>query len=481
MSAIEPAESQVPQQLVEQLSRGYDSLTVEFQRLSQQHQELENKLAWAKQQYLDALKRFTPTTSSKDFHEFLTELDEAGAVQNENETSWLDQLAKSSDAEKRARAYNVQRAKDAREKLDYRRNVASAEGSVKIWKDSQTDGSPGLEQDFTTSGTPGRLGCPFAAGKTNSRRGATTPRSSISKTSLGRRSKRPSFHDPIRAEICGNNHPVSTAASVEGSMPLCPIRFLDQHSPEEVAQYFEKHKHQLPRSHEMCISRFQENEDALRSLDSKYANMVSMVNGLGKVHQPMLPEPEEIAVEIDEDTMQTSTAHVERWAQNVSVRGEDDGNEPTAAGEDRENHFDRSLKEIRVGESPSRPWGITVPEDRGDATSRKSDPTASPLEPELQGERSGDGPLPPLRCPFSGITAETTEVPPPGHPDFTPRPVEERRHTPPPQDIPKAKSPAQVSTQQSSNPLPQMVFNGPVFFGYPPDQAMNMLKQSGLM
>ena len=55
---------------------------------------------------------------------------------------------------------------------------------------------------------------------------------------------------------------------------VCPIRFLDQHSPEEVATYFEKHKHELPRSHEVCVRRYQKNEEQIRKLDAKYGSPV---------------------------------------------------------------------------------------------------------------------------------------------------------------------------------------------------------------
>ncbi|KAK3060873.1 hypothetical protein LTR53_019968, partial [Teratosphaeriaceae sp. CCFEE 6253] len=98
----------------------------------------------------------------------------------------------------------------------------------------------------------------------------STPLSSVSRVngreSLSRRgSRRTSFADPIKAEICGlSDHNEQGSAAVseriesrrhvevveEAELGVCPIRFMDQHSPEEVATYFEKHKHELPRSHE---------------------------------------------------------------------------------------------------------------------------------------------------------------------------------------------------------------------------------------
>ncbi|MBE7180011.1 MAG: hypothetical protein INR71_02190 [Terriglobus roseus] len=50
MSARDDEVSQVPDQLMDQLLKGYDALHSEFKLLNQRQQELERKLAWAKQQ-----------------------------------------------------------------------------------------------------------------------------------------------------------------------------------------------------------------------------------------------------------------------------------------------------------------------------------------------------------------------------------------------------------------------------------------------
>jgi hypothetical protein len=50
MSIAETGGSQIPEQLVEQLAKGYDALAVELKRVHEQQKELENKLSWAKQQ-----------------------------------------------------------------------------------------------------------------------------------------------------------------------------------------------------------------------------------------------------------------------------------------------------------------------------------------------------------------------------------------------------------------------------------------------
>jgi cell division septum initiation protein DivIVA len=53
MSTLD-VEDHVPDQLVDQLAKGYDSLYGEIRRLDERSQQLENKLAWAKQQVIIA-------------------------------------------------------------------------------------------------------------------------------------------------------------------------------------------------------------------------------------------------------------------------------------------------------------------------------------------------------------------------------------------------------------------------------------------
>ncbi|KKF94247.1 hypothetical protein CFO_g3404 [Ceratocystis platani] len=84
--------------------------------------------------------------------------------------------------------------------------------------------------------------------------------------------------------------------SHEDPSATCPIRYLDKHTPEEIAQYVEKHKHQIPRSHEICVRRYQQSDEQVRKLDAKYGNLVSMIEGLSQLHKPMLAS-EEAALE----------------------------------------------------------------------------------------------------------------------------------------------------------------------------------------
>lgn len=50
MSNINDEPAHVPEQLVDQLLKGYESLHVEIKHLDEQRRELENKVSWSKQQ-----------------------------------------------------------------------------------------------------------------------------------------------------------------------------------------------------------------------------------------------------------------------------------------------------------------------------------------------------------------------------------------------------------------------------------------------
>jgi hypothetical protein len=442
---------------------------------------------------------------SKDHLSFLHDLEHISSepLQPRPQSEWIDLLSESENVQRRSRATIIRQAASVSAGI---RDSADDNG-VKIWSGpsadkekaslrihTPSDSSP-MEKDFTTSGVPSKLGCPFAP--TSERQSPLiTPRSSTSRMSLrgslrGRRSKRPSFNDPIRAEICGNDL-ASASASVDGSAAVCPIRFLDQHAPEDVAKYFEKHKHELPRSHEVCINRFQSNTESIEQLDRKYGNLVSMIQGLGEKHQAWLPEePDENAEDPEHEVK--ADEKVQNWATAVSNSLQDHipAEEVEPGLDDRTAHFDRPFKEIRVGESPSRPWGIQIPAKytNGDSSSSVgSAPTASP--PPIQTAHSmGEAPEKAGKCPFdhramgrgsdvkglhdSGQPAPQTKTQPPR--PLSPKPQE----SPEPQEVPDAGSNKKIDPDLPKA-VPQMVFNGPVFIGYPPDQLMALVQNSNL-
>lgn len=442
------------------------------------------------------MKRITPNTLSQDHLTFLQDLERVGDEQPRVHLNLVEQLAQCDDVERKGRAVVLRQAEIAAGTL---RGAAKSE--VKIWTGQSADAATALptiqtghgprsplEQDFTIAGTPSKLGCPFAS---TSGRGSplATPRSSTSRLSLrGRRSKRPSFTDPIRAEICGNDRPpTEPSVAASGSAAVCPIRFLDQHDPEEVAKYFEKHKHELPRSHEVCITRFQSNQESIEQLDRKYGNLVNMIQGLGQKHQAWLPEDPEDAIEeeaVEVLANSKADASVEKWAKAVSASLHDGRKEgPSAAvDETRTAHFDRPMNEVRVGESPSRPWGIAIPPKYTDAHSSSSvgsAPTASPPIPLRTDRPIGETPKKTGKCPFDhqamGKTPDRRTDNPPVH-----QPVEAPTPAPvAPQPQPHAET-QQPRLPNSPAPVPQMVFNGPVFLGYPPDQLLTLLQNSNL-
>lgn len=166
--------------------------------------------------------------------------------------------------------------------------------------------------------------------------------------------------DPIAAEA-RNARASSPPPSVNGVTSKCPIRFLDKHSPEELAAYFSHHKHEIPRSHEICVRRYQSNSENIRQLDAKYANLASLIQDLGVKHLPMLTTKD---ADGDLTMAKSSAEKVEEWADNVKELCRDANMEDTISQskpDSRVGVFDRPFKEVRVGESPSRPWGIPIP------------------------------------------------------------------------------------------------------------------------
>ena len=287
-----------------------------------------------------------------------------------------------------------------------------------------------LEKDFTTKGKPSSLECPFAK---------------MTKNGLppGLDEK-----DPIAAEFHAD---VLSAHSLDDakSCGRCPIRFLDKHSPEELAEYFEKHKHELPRSHEICVKRYQQNEVSIRQLDAKYGSLVSMIQGLGNKHKQYLPDEQGPGSGTD----QRSGGAVEQWALNVDEDTPaespplEDEHKSEAEDEQRISHFNKPLREVRVGESPSRPWGIHVPQDRPKAESAHSS-IASPQKRKTN---------PPVISPIPLSTHTTSK----GKSTFSV----------------SGKATSRTSNKSKTKDRGNIIFNGPVFIGYPPDQAAAFLAQ----
>lgn len=370
-----------------------------------------------------------------------------------------------------------------------------------------------LEQDFTVEGKKGSLACPFSAPDKKDADGVDEDEGAATRN-LPDLTPHQST-DPI----CAAMFEEATSQPANSAVNKCPIRFLDKHSPEEIAHYVKTYKHELPRSHAICVERYQRNEDQVRKLDAKYGNMVSMIEGLGQLHKPMLPVSEER--DGDEVDVDASNQRVENWAQEVSANTAEypatpefpsgNGESETQHGGDdlpddheRESHFDRPLKEVRVGESPSRPWGISVPVYEPNEYGHNQAPLSPPPAPVFmptQPRNTHPSVTPEKRvgkCPFDhtklaamgglGLVrphadekaSETSKKPPTERP-FTPQKQTQHAGRPatPVQPVPPPQPTFINPTTQASKPTdatPQMVFTGPVFIGYPMEQAIQFMQ-----
>ncbi|RMZ92050.1 hypothetical protein DV736_g710, partial [Chaetothyriales sp. CBS 134916] len=300
-----------------------------------------------------------------------------------------------------------------------------------------------FEHDFTTAGKPGQLGCPFAKMTQN---GLHTPSSQL---------------DPIALEFHADK--ASVASPSNGPVGVCPIRFLDKHSPEEIAQFFENHKHEIPRSHEVCVRRYQRNEQGARLLDAKYGNLVNMIQGLGNKHKQYLPDADRYSVRKDGYSAQNET--MQRWTEDVSQSGikshppPDSNNDANGDDEERTGRFERPLREVRVGESPSRPWGIPVPLDQEIPPSAKV---------------SEAGQVPPHQY---SHTEKRRQKP------VARKPADETQNAPLAATTTAAAAADSTATRpppSAGQPPPQIIFSGPVFIGYSPEDAAKFLRSLNL-
>lgn len=358
-----------------------------------------------------------------------------------------------------------------------------------------------LEQDFTVSRTKSALDCPFS-NQNQKPKPANYKNSQLrinvdSRFSSDKNDPRLTHKDTLTCPALWSglkDLPYPTTSSSK-----CPIRFLGQRSPEEVARYFEIHKHEIPRSHEICLKRQQRNEDHIRKLDAKYGDLVSTIEALGQKHQPLLPDNEKKL-----DSKDVLNERLECWVRNVSCDENNQENEQQNSDDknDQAQISDRPLKEIRVGESPSRPWGISVPIHTLQKDSRHESPQltrastvhlAQTIEKipskdnkmqELFGEKNLaedhvshrisiiDDPtnylskeIPSASCPFHHTTKSKIS-----HSNSHVSPVNQNQ-------------PNFIKTQDCINSSnvqkPHMLLTGPVFIGYSTEEAINILQKLG--
>ncbi|KAI6093818.1 hypothetical protein F4821DRAFT_221523 [Hypoxylon rubiginosum] len=465
------------QNLTQTLVESFNALADEVQNLTDRQTVLEHKLRYAHEQFQHLADKYAPAAT--EISETLLNLQIPPELHNPSlaNTNFVPLPRRKASDSKHQIAVIIREG----------RRVASSLTATSKSSRSSRDSFPPttmttlstiLEQDFTVEGRKGNLDCPFSQPKTEEKHD-DAPNSHPGSAPHDNQ-------DPMCAAMYDD--PTSQPAASK-----CPIRYMDQHSPEEIAQYLETHKHELPRSHEVCVRRYQKNEEHIRKLDAKYGNLANMVEGLSKIHQPMLPEQD---TRPQSEVERTSHDRVETWAQTVSATPTDDPDrtalEHNAEDLDRQSHFDRPLKEVRVGESPSRPWGISVPiydTPDGDDIERPESPPPAPVHIPSSLPHQAT-PAKTGKCPFDHTKMAQMmngSSPAARHGDKNSirhgevavssqhsMPVPEPHATNiPPQ--PTFINPAELDHRKQDQ-KPQMLFTGPVFIGYPIEDAIRFMQ-----
>lgn len=441
-------------QLVARLTTGFGAMLEQVQELASKNTELEQRLARVREEarYLTRpgglLSIFGPPDWAQENQDGYTEPPQLRQDHSRSESGG-DQSFMGTEDQKNAveiadgvEAWNI--LTDGEGPLWRRHNAKMlhepqardfAEGYSK--QDALPQGHPAVRQ-MTEKGAE----CPFAA---MSHLGGKQETIKIESSVIQRPDSLPTpphtqehFVDDPQEDAYDKHD--SPPPSISGSISKCPIRMLDERSPEEIAQFFENHKHEIPRSHEICVRRYQSNSQTIRELDAKYGNLANMIKGLGMKHQPLLPSKEDD--EEDAAAMDTkSMRKVENWAHNVNVvhEGADLSNDTEthdSGPDDRQGHCDRPLKEIRVGESPSRPWGISVPAAIPHLNLGENAPTPTPKRDQTKARDAHVGD--------------------------------------------RARIASDHGADEPRDDKPRMLFTGPVFIGYGPEQAAALIKECEL-
>ncbi|EAW10886.1 uncharacterized protein ACLA_065180 [Aspergillus clavatus NRRL 1] len=499
------------------LARALEALLLSIQQLGCKERLLQQRLKYAHDEYLKLAHQLPtgPNTRTKIISEkILGHHSEFDSLHNQslNPLDVVNALAESGNVGKGALAAITEGLECCRSiNHPQEDNQLSDLNSCYV---ATRAGLPGqLEKDFTTKGTHGDLRCPFV--KPNNKPLENGEPNGLEEALATQNGDTCGLKDldPIKAEQSDRRSSLTTSAKSGAThcpVSRCPIRFMDQHSPEEIADYVERHKHEIPRSHAVCVQRYQRDEQTMRLLDSKYGSLINMIRGLSAKHQAFLPGH-------SQDGAPSSTSSVERvekWAEGVGMKSpgsetpesakEEDGDENEEQvdindEDDRKGRFDRPLREVRVGESPSRPWGIHVPATQPFPSATPSPPPAPvSVSIRLSSDRPSDHPagvdavdhipdhmaLPPAgqrtgRCPFGHGAPQVNEP----APDPETETIRDEFHKDEVGDTirPSHQDDAddQVQNGRATNSSANIVFNGPVFFGFSPEQTAAFLQQLG--
>ncbi|KAM7206675.1 hypothetical protein V8F33_000318 [Rhypophila sp. PSN 637] len=504
-------------QLTQTLSESFNALADEVQSLIDRKTILEHKLRYAHEQYQYLADKYAPdvpgVSETLAKLQLPPDLHPASAA-----TTTVVPLPRRGQpgTEQHQLALLIREGRKAAQQLAAGMvDMSRASGSSKETSASpdsavtMTSVSTALEKDFTVPGRKSHLACPFSPSVE-----VDDPAEAIIKRAEGGHdlagttadAASPHASDPICVAMLEEKTSAPPTAPSK-----CPIRFLDKHSPEEIAHYVETHKHEIPRSHEICVRRYQRNEEQIRKLDAKYGSLVGMINDLSQLHRPMLPSA--AIAEHPEEVDRASNERVESWARAISSDGDSEEPPQVPVYEDRQGRFDRPLRDVRLGESPSRPWGIPVPfgvgpaaADGGVEPDQPISPSPAPVRMQSPIHPSGDSVqeagTPPKKCPFDH-TKFSLRPPPTGTQEGRPDPEEAERPSAPislkvnpepsrqqdpfmalPQptfintgELPFTTPNAEAKANGTSQP--QVVFNisGPVFIGYPMEQAIQFMQR----
>ncbi|KAL4945964.1 hypothetical protein BDV06DRAFT_218856 [Aspergillus oleicola] len=471
MSPAPLAADPQPDRQLKTLARAFEALLLTTQQLSSKEKLLQQRLEYAHDEYLKLANR---TLEGLDPHSKIVS----------------EKILGRGDCASPIKS-NLINPVDVVKELSEFGNVGDSSlsaiteglGIYRLFLNPDDDGSTGevatragsLERDFTTRGTRGSLRCPFSKPhKLASENGVN----GIETTLPAQNGDTCAYQhlDPIKEEQqLERRSSLAPSASARSSANTrcpasrCPIRFLDQHSPEEIADYVERHKHEIPRSHAICVKRY---SNSSRAMDAKYGDLTNMIRGLSEKHQAFLPGHSSRAGS-------SSVERVEKWAEDVKPQTPGEEND-----EDRKGHFDRPLREVRVGESPSRPWGIHVPipppaiDPALDFAAQS--PAAPGPAPDRPIENGASAPKPKGRCPFG----HGGGAPPPDHPAIEIETVRHDEPTEPPPlatDAKEERRADEPSKASAANENGNVVFNGPVFFGFSAEQTAAFMQQLASM
>jgi len=182
---------------------------------------------------------------------------------------------------------------------------------------------------------------------------------------------------------------------------------------------------------------------------------------------------------------QISKEKVERWATDCteSVKaGVEQGNSPDDISHPRSGHFDRPLTDVRVGESPSRPWGIHVPYTEGLALSSNSYASVNlaPVTSAPQSQSSASPPSDPPKAPQQSAQFPSGQGLPNAESMVNSLRASFKLDGHDPQTGGNEPTQPKMSTEKpppnNSCASPSFVINGPILIGYTAEQAAALLQ-----